>query len=47
MPVKVMAAVKLENEYVIDLCIRPDFTVQAEEQEEEQGQKVSTINLVH
>ena len=40
-----MPVVKLEDERVIDFSFCPDFTVQAEEEEEKKSEEIASVDL--
>ena len=45
-PVENMARIKFENEWIIDFRFDPDFTVQAEQEKEEEHQEVAAVDLI-
>lgn len=45
MPIKIVPTVELKDEWVIDLRSCPHLTIQAEEKEKEQTEKVAGVNL--
>lgn len=45
MPIEVVPTVELKDEWVIDLRSCPYLTIQAEEEEKEQTEKVASVNL--
>ena len=40
-----MTTVKFKDEWIIDLRVGPDLTVQAEEKEEEKAEEVTPVDL--
>ena len=44
-PIEVVPTVELKYEWVVDLRSCPDLTIQTEEKEKEQPQKVASVNL--
>ena len=45
MPIEVVPTVKFKDERVVDLCASPHLTIQAEEKEKEQSEKVAGVDL--
>jgi hypothetical protein len=44
-PIQVVSGIKLEYENVINLSAHPDATIDAEEEEKKQRQKVACVDL--
>lgn len=45
-PIKIMPGIKLEDEDIVDLGIHPYPTIKAEEEEQDQSEKVTAIDLI-